>query len=90
MCARFSACPDDPNGGILYAFNTMQKAFNVISGDILPSYRFNHFFPPNETHIGLNYFEWVRCFYGYETWIKANLTECESQYYTLSQQCNAQ
>eukprot|EP00453_Perkinsus_chesapeaki_P002012 CAMPEP_0185921222 /NCGR_PEP_ID=MMETSP0924C-20121207/8749_1 /TAXON_ID=321610 /ORGANISM="Perkinsus chesapeaki, Strain ATCC PRA-65" /LENGTH=43 /DNA_ID= /DNA_START= /DNA_END= /DNA_ORIENTATION= len=43
----------------------MQKAFNVISGDILPSYRFNHFFPPNETHIGLNYFEWVRCFYGY-------------------------
>ncbi|KAF4673803.1 hypothetical protein FOL47_010062 [Perkinsus chesapeaki] len=90
MCAKFSACPDDPNGGILYAYSTMKKAFDAIRGGILPSDRFDHFFPAHETHIGLNYFEWVRCFYGYQTWIEANLTECGSQYFPLSQKCNAQ
>ncbi|KAF4673806.1 hypothetical protein FOL47_010065 [Perkinsus chesapeaki] len=90
MCAKFSACPSDPDGGILYAYDKLMHAIEYTSAKILLPYKFDHFFPADETHIGLNHFEWVRCFYGYQTWIEANLTECGSQYFGASQQCATQ
>ncbi|KAF4678665.1 hypothetical protein FOZ60_016269 [Perkinsus olseni] len=87
MCAYYSSCPEDPNGGIRYAYDQLTKAFNYIPGNILPQYRFDHFFKPGDTHFGLNFFEWTVCYYGYESWYEIDLPKCGCDYFPASQKC---
>ncbi|EER20062.1 hypothetical protein Pmar_PMAR007343 [Perkinsus marinus ATCC 50983] len=87
MCAYYSNRSDDPKGGILYAYNQLTGAIDYIESY---KYPFAHFFEAGGTHIMLDSFDWVMCFYGSETWDMLGLTRCVSEYRLASQKCRAQ
>ncbi|EER07945.1 hypothetical protein Pmar_PMAR003265 [Perkinsus marinus ATCC 50983] len=87
MCAYYSDRLDNPNGGILYAYNQLSTALDYVRDHVLSKDKFDYFFEAGGTHIGLNFFSWVMCYYGSESWHQIGLQKCISDYQSASQIC---